>query len=321
MTEPTDPTRPGDPPAAEPSAGSPADPAVAAPSPGTADPAVAAPSPVAAPAVPGASSDGAEHGAPIPFDAPSAAAGIAAPADPGVHELPPSGALGPATEQHEALGERPSYIFFGVVAAVSLAADVITKAWAEVTLSKRTLLDPGIVLVKNHLSLTLTYNKGGAWGLLQTASETIRKPFFLVVSVLAIAFIVSLYARLGPGQRALKWGLPLVLGGALGNLSDRIIRASVVDFVDYKAHWVEAMNGYIAHVFPSWSITNHWPTFNVADICICIGVALMAIDMLTSRRHPKPAAAQVIETKPAAEDSSGSTLAAEGVAGDPPSVS
>jgi len=283
-------------------------------------------------AVPPASSDHAEraeHGAPIPFDAPAVAAGIAAPPDPGVHELAP-GSAQPRSEPAplataDEVPDRPSYIFFGLVAAVSLAADVITKAWAEVTLSKRTLLDPGIVVFKDHLSLTLTYNKGGAWGLLQTASETIRKPFFLVVSVLAIAFIVSLYARLGPGQRALRWGLPLVLGGALGNLSDRIIRASVVDFVDYKAHWVQAMNGYIAHVFPSWGITNHWPTFNVADICICIGVALMAIDMLTSRRQPKPAATQVIATGAAGQDAGGSSspLAAEsaGVAGDPPSVS
>ena len=328
MSEPTFPTRPGDPPAAEPRAGSPADPAAPVDAPVAAAPGEPARANPPA-AVPPASSDHAEHGAPIPFDAPAVAAGIAAPADPGVHELPPDPEQ-PATREPAPaasgadLAGRPSYIFFGLVAAVSLAADVVTKAWAEVTLSKRTLLDPGIVVFKDHLSLTLTYNKGGAWGLLQTASETIRKPFFLVVSVLAIAFIVSLYARLGPGQRALKWGLPLVLGGALGNLSDRIIRASVVDFVDYKAHWVEAMNQYIARVFPSWSITNHWPTFNVADICICVGVALMAIDMLTSRRQPKPAAAQVIATS-AGQDAggSGSPLAAEsaGVAGDPPSVS
>src|SRR5262245_45158328 len=83
---------------------------------------------------------------------------------------------------------RPSFIFFGAVAALSLAADVASKAWAEVALSKRTLLDPSVVLVKDHLTLTLAYNKGGAWGLLQNASEAVRRPFFLFVSVLAIAF-------------------------------------------------------------------------------------------------------------------------------------
>src|SRR5690606_15301068 len=86
---------------------------------------------------------------------------------------------------------------------------------------------------------------------------------------------------------ALKWGLPLVLGGALGNLSDRVTRGSVVDFIDYRADWIESMNRGIAKVFSSWSVTDHWPTFNVADIAICIGVGLMAIDMFTSRRHPE----------------------------------
>lgn len=181
---------------------------------------------------------------------------------------------------------RPSFVFFGVLAALSLAGDVASKAWAEIALSKRTLLDPSVTLVKNHLTLTLAYNKGGAWGLLQNASETVRRPFFLLVSVLAIAFIVSLYGRLAPTQRALKWGLPLVLGGALGNLSDRITRSSVIDFIDYRADWIEQMNLLIARAFRAWSVTDHWPTFNVADISICIGVGLMAVDMITSRRRP-----------------------------------
>jgi signal peptidase II len=227
---------------------------------------------------------------------------------------------------------RPSYIFFGALAALSLVADVLSKAWAEVTLSKRLLTDPGIVLIKNHLTLTLAYNKGGAWGLLQTASETVRRPFFLVVSVLAIGFIISVYSRLGPGQRALKWGLPLVLGGALGNLSDRIIRTSVVDFVDYRAHWVDSMNAGIAHMIdainkligprlPPWSVTDHWPTFNVADVCICVGVGLMAVDMLTSRRKP-PAHGEPLHTElsePLTSGTAGESLAS-GTTGDPPAV-
>ena len=179
---------------------------------------------------------------------------------------------------------RPSFLFFGVVAAVSLVADVTSKAWAEMVLSKRTLLDPAIVLIKDHLSLTLAYNKGGAWGLLQNSSEVVRRPFFLLVSGLAIAFIVSLYGRLVVGQRALKWGLPLVLGGALGNLSDRIVRSSVIDFIDFRADWIESMNHGIGKLAHGWGITDHWPTFNVADVSICVGVGLMALDMFLSKR-------------------------------------
>lgn len=183
----------------------------------------------------------------------------------------------------------PSYVFFGSLAAVTLLADVVTKAWAEISLTTRPPHDPSIVLVTNHLTFTLAYNRGGAWGLLQSASEYVRRPFFLCVSVAAVIFIVSLYSRLAPMQRALKWGLPLVLGGALGNLTDRIVRTSVVDFIDYRGDWITKMNEGIAAVFPAWNVTDHWPTFNVADMCICAGVALMAIDMIGSKHAPKTA--------------------------------
>ncbi|MCC6903118.1 MAG: signal peptidase II [Polyangiaceae bacterium] len=196
----------------------------------------------------------------------------------------------PTAEELDALRRRPSFLFFGVVAAISLVADIGSKAWAEVVLSKRTALEPSISLIKDHLGFTLAYNRGGAWGLLHDANESIRRPFFLLVSVLAIAFIVSLYSRLAPNQHSLKWGLPMVLGGALGNLSDRITRSSVVDFIDYHARWIEKMNGFIAKYAKGWAVTDHWPTFNVADIFICIGVGLMAVDMVTSRRKPHAAA-------------------------------
>lgn len=189
--------------------------------------------------------------------------------------------------------ERPTFLFFGAIAAVSLLLDVVTKAWAEIVLSRRPFDDPSLIIVPHHLTLTIAYNKGGAWGLLQDASEAVRLPFFFAVSVLAVLFIVSLYSKLGGGQRALMWGLPLVLGGALGNLSDRIIRSSVIDFIDYRADWVLSMNHAIARAVPHWGLTDHWPTFNVADIAICLGVGLMAVDMFTARRGPERRPEQV----------------------------
>jgi signal peptidase II len=193
-------------------------------------------------------------------------------------------------ERGDAVSDGPSYLFFGVVAAVSLLADVATKAWAEIVLTDPARSERSISIVGESLTFTLAYNRGGAWGLLQNASELVRRPFFVCVSLAAVVFIYSLYSRLLPGQRALKWGLPLVLGGALGNLADRIIRSSVVDFIDYRAEWIRSMNENIARLSASWNVTDHWPTFNVADIWICIGVGLMAVDMITSRREPeKPA--------------------------------
>jgi signal peptidase II len=164
---------------------------------------------------------------------------------------------------------HPSYGFLIVVSLATLAADLATKTWAERHLEGY----PGTVEVwPNHLTLILAKNRGGAWGLLQTTSESIRRPFFLLVSVAAIAFIMTLYRRLQPRQRTLKWGLPLVLGGALGNVFDRIRYGHVIDFID-------------AHMLYD-KVERHWPTFNVADIAICVGVGLMAIDMFASKRGP-----------------------------------
>jgi len=180
---------------------------------------------------------------------------------------------------------KPSFLFFSILSALVLVADVGSKAWAEITINRLTSIERSIVLVKDSLSIVLAYNRGGAWGLLAGATDMIRRPFFLVVSLIAIGFIVSLYRKVQNGQWALRWGLPLVLGGALGNLSDRVARVGVVDFIDYQAKWVEVMNRFIARFVKEWVITNHWPTFNVADIAICIGVGLMALDVLFARRR------------------------------------
>jgi signal peptidase II len=163
----------------------------------------------------------------------------------------------------------PSYLFLAIVSVVTLGLDLGTKAWAEKMLELR----PPVTVVDHYVDFILARNKGGAWGLLQTTSELVRRPFFLLVSALAIGFIVTLFSRLQPRQRALRWGLPLVLGGALGNVFDRIHYGWVIDFIDVHI----TRNG----------IEHHWPTFNVADIAICVGVGLMAIDMVAGKR-PKP---------------------------------
>lgn len=210
------------------------------------------------------------------------------------------------------LGPRPSPVFLTVVAVLSLVSDIGTKLWAE----KRLADYPGYVTVlEDHLMFVLAKNKGGAWGLLQGESENVRRPFFLLVSVAAIAFIVTLYRRLQPKQYALKWGLPLVLGGALGNVFDRIRYGYVIDFIDYRADWLKKANELAKKYYPSHIVTDHWPTFNVADIAICVGVALMAVDMLTSRRGPKPALVPAdvpVEPVPPAE----SAVIAESAAAD-----
>lgn len=160
----------------------------------------------------------------------------------------------------------PSYLFLAIVSVVTLGLDLGSKAWAEKALDLR----PPMTVVDRYVDLILARNKGGAWGLLQTTSELVRRPFFLLVSALAIGFIVTLFSRLQPRQRALRWGLPLVLGGALGNVFDRIHYGWVIDFIDVHI----TRNG----------LEHHWPTFNLADVAICVGVGLMAIDMVAGKR-------------------------------------
>ncbi len=183
----------------------------------------------------------------------------------------PLSPLGLPADSPPLVARHPSYVFLAIVAVFSLAADIATKTWAE----RRLEGFPGTVNVwKDHIAFILAKNKGGAWGLLQTTSENVRRPFFLLVSVAAIAFIVTLYRRLLPSQRALRWGLPLVLGGALGNVFDRIRYGHVIDFIDVHV------------VFRGRD--HHWPTFNVADVAICVGVGLMALDMFTSKKPRLP---------------------------------
>jgi signal peptidase II len=176
---------------------------------------------------------------------------------------------------------RPSYFFLAFLSIFTLASDIATKAWAEKRLDG---FQPSIDVWKDHVTLILAKNRGGAWGLLQATSENVRRPFFLLVSVAAIAFIVTLYRRLQPKQRALQWGLPLVLGGALGNVFDRIRYGHVINFIDVHGIWKGA--------------EHHWPTFNVADIAICVGVGLMAIDMFTSKRKRPLPMEPVVEPPP-----------------------
>lgn len=161
----------------------------------------------------------------------------------------------------------PNYLFLTIVSVVTLGVDIAAKNWAEQTLSQYPF---NVSVWENHVALILARNPGGAWGFFQNASESVRKPFFLLVSAAAIVFIVSLFRRLQPKQHALRWGLPLVMGGALGNVFDRIRYGKVIDFIDVHMTYK--------------GIDHHWPTFNVADIAICVGVGLMAVDMFTSKR-------------------------------------
>jgi signal peptidase II len=121
-----------------------------------------------------------------------------------------------------------------------------------------------------------TQNRGAAWGILAGAGERFRVPFFYLVSLGAVIFIFGYYRKLAVTQRYLQVALALVLGGALGNALDRVLRGYVIDFIDW--HWFD----------PHWLRPGrHWPTFNVADAGISVGLVLLFLEMLFAKK-PAP---------------------------------
>ena len=149
------------------------------------------------------------------------------------------------------------------VAVAVLLLDQATKliALAKLALHESVALAP-------FLNLTLVYNKGAAFGFLSSASGW-QNLFFIGVALAACAVILYLVRRLADNDRLLAIALMLVLGGAIGNLLDRLLYGHVVDFVDvYYRGW-------------------HWPAFNVADSAITIGAVLIALDALgIGKRSP-----------------------------------
>lgn len=201
------------------------------------------------------------------------------PADEGKKSAPPKSGpvLKVAADSPATPHPKPSYGFLAITSIIALAADLGSKAWAvarldgahreHITVADDFWLPAGY---RGSFHIDLAHNKGGAWGIFGEQPDYVRLPFFFLISAIAVVFVVSLYKRLEPRQTALKWALPLLLGGAAGNLADRIRHQYVVDFLDV---FVTAAGKQ-----------THWPTFNVADVWIVVGVGLMAIDMFTPRK-------------------------------------
>ena len=114
--------------------------------------------------------------------------------------------------------------------------------------------------ITDFFNLVLTYNKGAAFSFLASASGW-QEGFLIAVAVSASVFILYLLARHGH-QRLFGLALAMILGGAVGNVIDRIAYGHVIDFLDF--HW------------KGW----HWPAFNVADSAIVGGAALLILDEL-----------------------------------------
>ncbi len=175
--------------------------------------------------------------------------------------------------------EHLTYAF--EVAGAKTLGQRIGAFFSQRELQERHLAGEPYYVVRDFWAMRYAQNRGAAWGLLAGLPAGARVPFFHVVSVAAVIFILTYYRKLREDQRLLQVAFSLVLGGAVGNFIDRIARGYVIDFIDW--HWRD----------PQFLVyTRHWPTFNIADSGITIGVALMVLEMLVSKKAAnKPALA------------------------------
>jgi signal peptidase II len=158
---------------------------------------------------------------------------------------------------------RSRYILFVIISGFGIFFDQITKVFIDRSMQ----LFDSIVIVENFFQLTYVRNKGAAFSFLSNASW--RLPFFISVSIVAAFVILIAFRRLRDDQKLAHISLALIFSGAVGNLIDRIRLGEVIDFLD--AHWYR----------------HHWPAFNVADSLICVGVFLLAIDMIMEEKRLK----------------------------------
>ena len=145
------------------------------------------------------------------------------------------------------------------LSAVVIVLDQISKYWVDhsLVLYERVFVFP-------HFNLILAYNKGAAFSFLANAGGW-QRWFFTALALMISGVLVIMIKKLKPQERAEALALTLVLGGAVGNVIDRILYGHVIDFLDvYYGEY-------------------HWPAFNLADSAISLGVGILLWHMLLGK--------------------------------------
>lgn len=157
---------------------------------------------------------------------------------------------------------------FTIVSVLTLLADQLTKVWARHSLptfsAHGRIYGKAVEVIPNFWDWRLSHNPGSAFGLFGSTEGA--RIFLSVVGILAVFAIFWMLKKAREDQTKLIWALGLVAGGAVGNLFDRIAFGVVTDFVVWR--WYE----------------KEWPTFNVADVALVIGVGLLFLDMSKEAR-------------------------------------
>lgn len=156
---------------------------------------------------------------------------------------------------------KNKYAWVGAIAAVVIILD----QWTKYLVVKRFALYESLQVIPGFFNLSYVRNKGAAFGILSGSHGAWRSVFFVAVALVALAALAVLVRK--SEDRLSIISFSLIGGGALGNLIDRIRVGEVTDFIDwyYRSY--------------------HWPTFNIADSAITVGVALLAVEMLFPRKE------------------------------------
>jgi signal peptidase II len=142
------------------------------------------------------------------------------------------------------------------------AATLMLDRWTKALIQQRFGLNESIPVIDGFFNITYVRNTGVAFGIFDPLSLPAKSVLLSLFTAFAAAVVITYSVRSPARNRLLQFALALILGGALGNLYDRLAYGYVVDFLEFYAG------------------PYHWPSFNVADSAISIGVALLAIEIL-----------------------------------------
>ncbi|MCP2619654.1 signal peptidase II [Candidatus Aminicenantes bacterium AC-334-K16] len=147
---------------------------------------------------------------------------------------------------------------------VLFLVDQLTKFWIQ----QKIPLYGHLEVIPGFFNLTHIHNRGAIFGFFAHTSNPVVQIGLAVASFLALGFVIFYFIRTPASERILRISLSLILAGALGNLTDRLLRGYVVDFLDfYVGRW-------------------HWPNFNLADSCITVGAIILIFTFFISEKEP-----------------------------------
>ncbi len=150
-----------------------------------------------------------------------------------------------------------------MLSAVLIILDRVTKVLAELFLKDR---NQPVHVIEGFFSLIYSTNQGALFGFGHNLSDPLRFAALNILPLVVIVIIVIILLKARPEEKFVSLGMSMILGGAIGNLIDRFMYGKVIDFLDF----------YIGRY--------HWPTFNLGDTFITIGIVCIFFELIVKRR-------------------------------------